>query len=104
MSKVVKKPHAVSDLESALVHFLQSCGRVSRVDVARRLKLVPSTAGIYVDRLISAGLLTESSGERSAAPTRGRGRPPTLLRLDPTAGRFVGVDFDARQILARAVD
>src|SRR6188474_3061972 len=104
MPKVAKKPQAISDLESALIHLVQGHGDVSRVDVARRLKLVPSTAGIYVDRLIAEGFLTESNGPASEGTARGPGRPPVLLRLNPRAGRFVGVDFDARQILAKCVD
>jgi len=102
MPKVVKKPQAASDLESAVVRLVGAGADVSRVDVARRLNLVPSTAGIYVDRLIGEGFLTESSG--AAAAARLPGRPPVRLRLNPRAGRFVGVDFDARQILAQAVD
>jgi N-acetylglucosamine repressor len=113
MPKLVKKPQAVADLESAVIHVVQARGNVSRVDVARRLKLVPSTAGIYVDRLIGEGFLTESSEPASAGSSarpasaglsRGPGRPPVLLRLNPRAGRFIGVDFDARQILAKCVD
>ncbi|MGC3970302.1 MAG: ROK family protein [Pirellulales bacterium] len=99
MPKVLKKPQAVADLESALVRFVQAGGGVSRVEVARHLKLVPSTAGIYVDRLLAARILTETP-----AVARGQGRPPLELRLNPKAGSFIGVDFDARQILATAVD
>ena len=60
---------------------------------------MPSTAGIYVDRLRAGGYLLEM-----ARPVRGVGRPPVCLQLNPRAGRFVGVDFDARQIFATAVD
>jgi predicted NBD/HSP70 family sugar kinase len=104
MPKIVKKPQAVADLESDLIRSVQARGNVSRIDVARRLKLVPSTAGIYVERLIAEGFLTESSEPPAGAESRSRGRPPTMLRLNPDAGRFVGVDFDARQILAKGVD
>lgn len=99
MPRVLRKPEAVADLESALIHLVQAQDGISRVELARRLKLVPSTAGIYVDRLLAAGYLCET-----ATPVRGLGRPPIVLQLNPRAGRFVGVDFDARQILATSVD
>ena len=67
--------------------------------MAASSKLVPSTAGIYVDRLLAEGYLLET-----AVAARGLGRPPVALQLNPAAGRFVGVDFDARQIFATAVD
>jgi predicted NBD/HSP70 family sugar kinase len=99
MPKVVKKPHAVAALESDIIRLVRAREPISRVELARELKLVASTMGIYVDRLIGRGYLTESK----AAP-RGLGRPPVLVELNPQGGRFVGVDFDARQILALSVD
>src|SRR5262245_30882377 len=99
MPKVVKKPHAVAALESDIIRLVRAREPISRVELARELKLVASTMGIYVDRLIERGYLTESK----AAP-RGLGRPPVLIELNPQGGRFIGVDFDARQILAVSVD
>ncbi|HEY1785852.1 MAG TPA: ROK family protein [Pirellulales bacterium] len=99
MPKVLKKQQVVSDLESMMVRLVRARGGISRVELARKLRLVPSTAGIYVDRLLGEGYLSET-----AAPARGLGRPPVALHLNPRAGRFVGVDFDARQIWATAVD
>ncbi len=99
MSKVIKKAHAVADLESAIVRVVRARGEVSRSELARDLDLVASTTGIYVDRLISRGYLVESKG-RTPSP----GRPPVMISLNPRGGRFIGVDFDASQILAVAVD
>jgi N-acetylglucosamine repressor len=99
MPRMLKKPRAVSDLESAMVRLIHSRDGISRVALARELRLVPSTAGIYVDRLLHAGYLLESP-----VLARGKGRPPVVVQLNPCAGRFVGVDFDARQIFATAVD
>src|SRR4051794_32415112 len=99
MPNVVKKPRAIADLESAIVRLVRARGAVSRVDLARELKLVASTAGIYADRLIRDGFLVESK-----TATRGLGRPPVLISLNPRGGRFIGVDFDARQVMAAAVD
>jgi len=99
MSKAVKKLQVVSDLESAMIRLVRARGGISRAELARKLKLVPSTAGIYVDRLLAEGYLVET-----AVSVRGVGRPPVVVELNPRVGRFVGVDFDARQIFATAVD
>jgi predicted NBD/HSP70 family sugar kinase len=99
MSKIVRKPHAVADLESAMVRLVRARGAISRTELAQELKLVASTAGIYADRLIRRGYLVESK-----RTSRGLGRPPVLVELNPRRGRFVGVDFDARQVMTVAVD
>jgi N-acetylglucosamine repressor len=74
-------------------------GAISRSDLARELGLVASTAGIYVDRLVRNGYLIETT-----RPARGLGRPPVFLEINPRASRFIGVDFDARQLMAVSVD
>jgi predicted ArsR family transcriptional regulator len=99
ITKAIKKPHAVADLESAIVRLVRSRDAISRSELARELGLVASTAGIYADRLIGRGYLVES---KSTSP--GTGRPPVLISLNPRGGRFIGVDFDASQILVVAVD
>ena len=91
--------HHTSDLESNILKCVRSADGVSRVELARHLELAPSTAGIYVERLIEEGYL-----EESAKAERDSGRPPTLLRLNPERGEFIGVDFEARNIMAVAVD
>jgi glucokinase len=63
------------------------------------MNLAPSTVGIYVDHLVEQGFLYEGKG-----PAREFGRPPTILALNPQGGRFIGVDFEARSIMATAVD
>lgn len=88
-----------SDLESDILKNVRAASGISRVDLARALGLAPSTAGIYVERLMKEGFLEES--EKAERET---GRPPKLLRLNPEGGEFVGVDFEARNILAVAVD
>jgi glucokinase len=72
---------------------------LSRVDLARSLNLAPSTVGIYVDHLVEEGYLFEGK-----AAERDFGRPPTILALNPQGGRFIGVDFEARNLMAIAVD
>jgi N-acetylglucosamine repressor len=72
---------------------------MSRVELARGLNLAPSTVGIYVDHLVEEGYLFEGK-----ATERESGRPPTILALNPYGGRFIGVDFEARNIMAVSVD
>lgn len=91
--------HHTTDLESSILKRVRAADGVSRVELARNLGLAPSTAGIYVERLIAEGYLEESDKAE-----RDNGRPPRLLRLNPERGEFVGVDFEARNIMAVAVD
>ena len=93
------KQKIVANLEAELLRRVRAQGGVSRVDLARQLHLAPSTAGAYVDRLVDEGFLVEHRKE-----TRDYGRPPTLLSLNPEGGRFIGVDFEAHNIMATLVD
>lgn len=89
----------IGSVKQQLIQRVRLADGVSRVELARRLNLAPSTVGVYVDRLIEEGYLLEGHKARKAA-----GRPPTILQLNPQAGEFVGVDFDARQMAATSVD
>jgi glucokinase len=93
------KQKLVANLEAELLRRVRAQGGVSRVDLARQLHLAPSTAGAYVDRLVHEGFLVERRKE-----ARDYGRPPTLLSLNPEGGRFIGVDFEAHNIMATLVD
>lgn len=94
-----RAPRHTSDLESNILKRVRASTGISRVELARHLGLAPSTAGIYVERLIEEGYLEESDKAE-----RETGRPPMQLRLNPERGEFVGVDFEARNIMAVAVD
>jgi predicted NBD/HSP70 family sugar kinase len=52
-----------------------------------------------VNRLIAEGFLFERQKVE-----RDLGRPPTLLALNPDGGRFIGVDFEAENLMATLVD
>jgi N-acetylglucosamine repressor len=93
------KPSVVSALESTLISHLRFREGLSRVELARAMDVAPSTVGLYVDRLIENGFVREGRKLRGQA-----GRPSITLELNPKAGQFVGVDFEARQISATAVD
>ena len=96
----VRKKHTlVASVEAALLKRVRQHHGLSRVELARELHLAPSTAGIYVDRLIREGYLLE--GETA---DRRLGRRPTLLTPNPSAGRFIGVDLEAQSLMMTAVD
>ena len=88
-----------ADLAINILKKVREANGISRVQVARILGLAPSTTGIHVERLIAGGYLTETD-----VKLRGAGRPPRLLQMNPDGGEFIGVDFEARSIMAVAVD
>ncbi len=89
----------MTDLESEILRQARAHPGISRIDLARKLQLAPSTVGHYTARLIAEGFLTDSGKAGTKA-----GRPPAALRLNPGGGQFIGVDFEARRIMAMAVD
>jgi N-acetylglucosamine repressor len=86
-------------IESEILKQVRAHPGISRVALARNLQIAPSTAGSYAGRLIAEGFLLEAEKTDYEA-----GRPPTALRLNPDGGQFIGVDFEARNIMAMAVD
>src|SRR5580693_4773635 len=93
------KQETIAHLEGDLLRRIRAQEGLSRVELARDLNLAPSTVGIYVDHLIEEGFLSESKRVGSEF-----GRPPAALALNPQGGRFIGVDFEARNIMATSVD
>jgi len=98
--RIKSKHRHVASLEAELLRRVRAQGGLSRVQLARDLKLAPSTAGIYVDRLVRKGFLRETAN----AARETAGRPATSLVLNPGGGRFIGVDFEARNLMATVVD
>lgn len=98
--RVKSKQQQVASLEAELLRRVRTHGGLSRVQLARELKLAPSTAGIYVDRLVREGFLIETGTTGHDAA----GRPPTALIPNADGGRFIGVDFEARNLMATVVD
>lgn len=93
------KHDSIALLQADLLRRVRAREGMSRVELARGLNLAPSTVGIYVDHLVEQGFLFEGK-----ATERESGRPPTILALNPHGGRLIGVDFEARNIMAVAVD
>lgn len=96
---VRRTPFQIKGLESDILKRVRASEGVSRAELARDLGLAPSTAGVYVERLIAERFLLETE-----VTTGDAGRPPRILRPNPEGGEFVGVDFEARNVMAVAVD
>ncbi|EIQ01245.1 transcriptional regulator/sugar kinase [Opitutaceae bacterium TAV1] len=86
-------------LEDKMLKLIRAGASQSRIRLARALHVSPATASTYVDRLIVAGFVIESRSAGTVA-----GRPPVHLELNPGAGEFIGIDFEASRILAVALD
>src|SRR5262245_5417589 len=89
----------LANLESEIIKQVRAAPGVSRVSLAKVLQLAPSTVGHYVARLRQERFLTETKHPPSEA-----GRPPTQLHLNPEGGQFIGIDFEAHNIMGMAVD
>jgi N-acetylglucosamine repressor len=89
----------LASIEAAILKNVRSEPGISRVGLSRKLQIAPSTVGNYTGRLIMEGFLVESEIASFEI-----GRPPTGLRLNPDGGQFIGVDFEARNIMATLVD
>jgi N-acetylglucosamine repressor len=90
----------MASVESEILKQVRAHPGISRVSLARKLQIAPSTVGNYTARLISEGFIIEDPDKLEFE----MGRPPTALRLNPDGGQFIGVDFEARNIMAMAVD
>ncbi|MEZ5387080.1 MAG: ROK family protein [Prosthecobacter sp.] len=67
--------------------------------MSKKLSVSPSTTGLYVDQLIADGYLTESGVTQGAM-----GRPRRILKTEPNAGLFAGIEFNASRMQATGVD
>jgi predicted NBD/HSP70 family sugar kinase/biotin operon repressor len=83
-----------------VIDALRQQGTASRTDIARHTGLSRTTVASLVGDLQARGLVVE----QPLAEIRGRGRPPTLLRLDPSAGAVLGIHFDHRHLRVAVAD
>lgn len=77
-------------------------GHVSRAEIARTTGLARSTVSTLVAELQEAGLVVEREDDRATA--RRGGRPPTMLTLNPAAGRVIGIHFDHPYVRVAVAD
>ena len=92
----------ILDLPSQILDRIRVDGPLSRVELARRIGVGPATSGSYVERMIEAGLLQECADSSSAYI--GKGRPPTLVDLNPGGGAMVGLDLEGPVLRAVRFD
>jgi len=82
---------------------LREAGPLSRAELARRTALSRATISSIIAELRDAALVVEgdrpADGERDA-----RGRPASVVRLDPTAGAALGIDFGKRHVRVALAD
>ena len=86
-----------------VIDALRRRGIASRSDLARTTGLSRTTVGSLVADLQARRLLIEHE-ENSRQGQPGRGRPPVLLRLDPSVGVAVGIDFDHGRVRVALAD
>lgn len=75
---------------------LRTDGPTSRAELARRLRLSPTTLTNLANALLETGTIIEIDPPDNGR--RGRGRPGTLLALNSSAGAAAGIDFGHRRV------
>jgi predicted NBD/HSP70 family sugar kinase len=81
---------------------LRQRGAASRSDLASVTGLSRATVATLVSGLQAQGLVVERASDPDGS--RGRGRRPTLLELDSSAGVALGVDFGHRHVRVAVAD
>jgi len=88
-----------------VVDALRDRGTASRSDLARVTGLSRTTVSTLVADLAASGLVVEHVADDEELPrSAARGRPPTLLRLDPAAGAALGVAFGPGKLRVAVAD
>ncbi len=87
-----------------VVDALRRHGTLSRADIARITWLSRSTISTLVADLHSRGFVIERADADDGPRAPALGRPPVLLRLDPSAGIAAGVDFDHTHVRVAVSD
>src|SRR5438309_299791 len=83
---------------------LQRNGPMSRADIARSLSLSRATVSAVIGELLAAGAVVEDATVPSGARGGHTGRPPLLVRLNPSAGAALGIDFGKRHLRVATAD
>jgi predicted NBD/HSP70 family sugar kinase len=87
-----------------VIEALRQQGTASRSDLARLTGLSRTTITSLVGDLQRRGLVVEQGSDEPSPEPAGRGRPPTMLRLDPSAGTALGIYFGHDHIRVAAAD
>jgi predicted NBD/HSP70 family sugar kinase len=87
-----------------VIDALRRRGSASRSDLARLTGLSRTTVTTLVADLHTRGLIVEESTGPAHAESGSRGRRPAFLRLAPSAGAALGIDFGHRLIRVAVAD
>jgi predicted NBD/HSP70 family sugar kinase len=89
---------------SRVIDALRRRGSASRSDLARLTGLSRTTVTTLIADLQDRGLIVEVSSDCARSETGSRGRRPAFLRLAPSAGAALGIDFGHRMIRVAVAD
>ncbi|GCE10199.1 ROK family transcriptional regulator [Tengunoibacter tsumagoiensis] len=84
---------------SRVLNIIASHGPISRVEVARQSGLTAATITNIMNDFINADLVWETATEESSG-----GRPPILLRINPSAGYVIGVKLREYKVIVVLCD
>jgi predicted NBD/HSP70 family sugar kinase len=87
-----------------VIDALRHEGSASRTDLVRITGLSRTTITTLVGHLQERGLIVELEDAPARSEKPGRGRPPVLLRLAPSAGAALGIDFGHRHLRVALAD
>ena len=82
-----------------VLQLLRQRDRLSRSELARITGVAPSTMGSLIHDLSEVGLVFEEKLETSK-----RGRPKTLIGLNPRYGHIIGFELGASHVTGVVVD
>ena len=89
---------------SRVIDALRRRGSASRSDLARLTGLSRTTVTTLIADLQDRGLIVEESSDCGRSEAGSRGRRPAFLRLAPSAGAALGIDFGHRLIRVAVAD
>ena len=91
--------------EVAALRALHQFGRLSRAELARKLRLNRSSSGHIIAGLTADGLVREASEDPPGQPGHARaGRPGIMIELVPDAIFFLGVEIGVEHISTVEID
>ncbi|TCC07278.1 ROK family protein [Kribbella soli] len=84
--------------EERVLSVLRTRGPLTRAQLAEHTNLSRATLSSIVQTLLSNQTLTERRGEETGSAVRGRGRPVSVVTLNPAGGLALGMDLGQRRI------
>ena len=82
-----------------ILECIRDAGAISRVEISDLVDVSQATVSVVTGELLADGLI-ETVKQESGVQTLGRGRPKTLLRLNPDATYAIGIKVSLHQAAA----